>query len=125
MGLGTSFAHAFLGMAVSKMSPEEVTKFRLHTMVLSRMGHVGITLLIISGLYLIAPYWSVLLSMPLLILKLALVLILVILITLISKATKKAMAGDADAQLKKMEKFGKATLTIGVAIVVLAVYIFR
>jgi len=31
MGLGTGFAHAFLGMATAKMSPEEVVKFRVHS----------------------------------------------------------------------------------------------
>jgi hypothetical protein len=41
MGLGTSFAHAFLGMATSKMSPDEVVKFRVHSLVLSNMGKCG------------------------------------------------------------------------------------
>ena len=80
MGLGTSFAHAFLGIATSKMSSEEATKFRLHSLALSRMGHIGIALLIISGLYLIIPYWTILPSSPLLVLKLVLVVILVVLI---------------------------------------------
>ena len=53
MGLGTSFAHAFLGIATAKMSAEEIIKFRLHTMVLSKMGNIGIILLVISGLYLL------------------------------------------------------------------------
>lgn len=125
MGLGTSFAHAFLGMATSKMSADEATKFRLHSLVLSRMGHIGITLLIISGLYLITPYWSILLSSPLLILKLVLVVVLVVLITLISSAAKKAKAGDADVQFKKIGQIGKITLVIGLVIVIIAVYIFH
>ena len=125
MGLGTSFAHAFLGMATSKMSPEEATKFRLHSLVLSRMGHVGIGLLILSGLYLITPYWKILPSMPLLILKLILVIVLAVIITLISLSAKKAMKGDAEVQLKKMAQLGKMTLIIGLTIVVLAVYIFH
>ena len=125
MGLGTSFAHAFLGIATSKMSTDEATKFRLHSLVLSRMGNIGITLLVISGLYLITPYWAILPSSPLLILKLTLVVILVVLITLINLFTKKAKNGDAEGHLKKMERLGKMTLIFGLVIVILAVYIFH
>lgn len=125
MGLGTSFAHAFLGAATAKMSAEEVVKFRVHSLVLGRMGNVGIVLLVISGLYLITPYWSILTTLPLLMIKLALVVVLAILIVMINLLAKKAMAGDAEVQLKKMEKLGKMTLLLGLTIVVLAVYIFH
>jgi len=125
MGLGTSFAHAFLGMATAKMKADEVTRFRVHTLVLGRMGNVGIVLLIVSGLYLMTPYWSVLLATPLLILKLALVIVLVALIIVLNSLAKKAVLGDAEVHLKKMEKFGKSSLLVGVVILVLAVYIFH
>lgn len=125
MGLGTSFAHAFLGIITSKMPAEDATKFRLHSLVLSKMGHIGIALLIFSGLYLITPYWQILPSSPLLILKSVLVLILVILIALINLAAQKAKNGDAQAQFIKMETLGKMTLIIGVIIVIVAVNIFH
>ncbi|HEX7905113.1 MAG TPA: hypothetical protein VF487_14675 [Chitinophagaceae bacterium] len=125
MGLGTGFAHAFLGSITSKMSAEEAIKFRLHSLVLSKMGHIGITLLLISGFYMITPYWKVLSSMPLLIVKLSLVGILIVLITLIGIAARKAKNGDAVVQLKKMETLGKLTLLVGLAIVIVAVNIFH
>jgi len=125
MGLGTGFAHAFLGSITGKMSPEEAIKFRLNSLVLSRMGHTGIALLLISGFYLITPYWKVLSSFPLLMVKLGLVGVLIILITLIGIAGRKAKQGDAENQLKKMEFLGKLTLLVGISIVVLAVTIFR
>jgi uncharacterized membrane protein len=125
MGMGVSFAHAFLSIATTRMSADEATKFRMHSMVLSRMGHIGLGLLIISGLYLITPYWAILPSSPLLMLKLALVVILIVLLTLISSLTRKASKGDAPLHLQKMEKFGKMTLLCGLAIVILAVYIFH
>lgn len=125
MGLGTSFAHAFLGIATSRMTTDEATRFRLHSLALSRMGHIGIALLIISGVYLLTPYWVILPSSPLLILKLILVLILVVLIILINLLTKKARKSDPETQLKKMEQLGKMTLMIGLTIVILAVYIFH
>ena len=52
MGLGNSFAFMFLGIAGSKMEKEEGKKFALNTFAISTMGHIGITMLIISGLYL-------------------------------------------------------------------------
>lgn len=125
MGLGTSFAHAFLGAATAKMSPDEAVKFRVHSLVLANMGNVGIGLLVISGLYLITPYWSVLTSMPLLMAKLALVVVLIILITMINALVKKTRSGDAEVHLKKMATIGKMTLIIALTIVILAVSVFH
>ncbi len=125
MGLGTSFAHLFLGIASSGMQPEEATKFRVKTLALTRMGHIGLVLLLVSGLYLITPYWKVLPSMPLLIAKLVLVSLLIALIAIISIKAKKAVKGDTAVEMKKIEPLGKLTFIIGLAIVILAVLIFR
>lgn len=125
MGLGTGFAHAFLGKAAANMPAGDAKDFRLHTLVISTMGHIGISLLIISGLYMMMPYWRILSSSPLLILKLSLVAILVVLITLIYFSAKKARSGEAESQLKKMEGLGKLTLLVGVAILILSVSIFH
>lgn len=125
MGIGTGFAHAFLGAAAAKMSPEEATRFRLHTLVLSRMGHTGLGLLLVSGLYLITPYWSTLPSNPWLIVKLALVITLLTVITLISIAARKAQKGDAEAQFKKIQTLGKISLLVGLSIVMVAVSVFH
>jgi uncharacterized membrane protein len=89
------------------------------------MGHIGITLLLVSGFYLITPYWKVLSSMSSLIAKLSLVAVLIVLISLIGIAAKKAKQGDPEVQLKKMELLGKFTLLVGIAIVILAVKVFR
>ncbi|MCB0639038.1 MAG: hypothetical protein KDC54_20555, partial [Lewinella sp.] len=50
MGLGTSFAFMFLGIASSKMEKNDGINFMLKAMSISRMGHIGLTLLILSGL---------------------------------------------------------------------------
>ena len=52
MGLGTSFGFMFLGMAAAKLPEEERPKFMVNALGLSRMGHIGLTLLVISGLFL-------------------------------------------------------------------------
>jgi uncharacterized membrane protein len=126
MGLGTGFAHAFLGSITPKMAAGEATKFRLHSLVLSKMGNAGIVLLLISGTYLLIPYWPMFPSLPLLVAKLILVIILIVLIALINVFGRKAMKGDdTEGQFKKMEKLGKMTLLIGLAIVILAVNVFH
>jgi uncharacterized membrane protein len=107
------------------MTSEEAMKFRLNSLVLGKMGHAGITLLLVSGFYMITPYWKVLSSFPLLIVKLSLVAVLITLITLISIAGRKAKHGDAERQLKKMELLGKFTLLVGIAIVIVAVNVFH
>lgn len=125
MGIGTSFAFMFLGIASAKMEEKEAMKFRLNTFALSKMGQIGLTLLVLSGLYLMTPYWASLGANPLLITKLVLVLMLGALIGIISSIVKKAKKGDAEAQLKKVEPLGKLALLTGLAIVIIAVYVFR
>ena len=125
MGLGTGFAHAFLGSATAKMAPADATKFQMQTLVLSKMGHIGLALLLISGFYLITPYWKILPSNPLLIVKLALVAILIILLILIGIEGRKAKTGDAAVHLARMKQMGKLTLLVGLGIIVVAVNVFH
>ena len=125
MGLGTSFAHAFFGKTVSKMERGEAAKFRLQTKALSQMGAVGTILLLVSGIYLLLPFWAALSVLPLLILKLVLFVILVILILLINQGASKNVKYETEGSLKRIEIMGKFALLIGVVIVILAVNIFH
>ena len=125
MGMGTSFAHAFLGKAISKLESSEAAKFRLQIKGLSQMGAVGTILLLVSGIYLILPYWSALSVLPLLVLKLVLFVILVILILLINQGASKNLKNKIEGNLKRIEIMGKLTLLISVVIVILAVNVFH
>jgi hypothetical protein len=125
MGVGTSIGFMFLGIAGSKMEKEERMKFALNSFALSRMGHIGLTMLILSGFYLITPFWSKLSSMPLLIAKLALALTLTVLVSFATVYSNRAKKGDTLANLKKIASLGKASLLTGITIVVLAVLIFK
>jgi len=125
MGIGTSFAFMFLGIASAKMEAAEAQKFRLNSFALSKMGHIGLTLLIISGGYLMTPYWRGLSSNPMLIAKLVLVLLLAAMVGIVSAHARKAKQGQADIYLKKIEGLGRITLLIGLAIVILAVAVFH
>ena len=124
MSLGTSFAFMFLGMASARMEAKESLKFTLNTLALSKMGNIGLTLLVISGLYLMTPHWQSLSSSPVLIAKLALVLVLGALIGILSATAKKAKLGDAEMHLKKIAVLGRLSLLTAIVIVVLAVYYF-
>lgn len=115
MGLGTSFAFFFLGIAKSKMDSS----------ILSTMGHIGLSMLIISGLYLMTPFWGALSAMPMLIAKLLLVLVLTISVIVATVYSKRAKKGDTETNLKKVAFVGKVALLSGLLIVILAVLIFH
>src|SRR5689334_1641824 len=121
MSLGTGFANLFLGMAASKLEPAERGKFMSNTMVLMRMGHTGLGLLLLSGFYLITPYWKIVGEMPTVIAKLSCVGLLVIMVSVITILAKKAQREGNPAMLMKLKPFGIINFLIGVTIVVLAV----
>jgi uncharacterized membrane protein len=125
MGVGTSFAFLFLGVSGSRMEKEESRKFTLNTFALGTMGHIGLVLLILSGLYLMTPYWNSLAARPLLIAKLSMVLLLAVTIGVISIYQVRARKGETESNLKKIEALGKVTLVSGIIIVILAVLNFR
>ena len=125
MGLGASISNLFLGIASKKLNPDDAIKFRTHTSVLMKMGHIGLALLILSGGYLMTPYWESLHLMPFMIAKLILVVILVLLILYIGQVVKLAKSGDAAKHFNKLQPIGKLTLLITISIVICAVMTFH
>lgn len=124
MGVGTSFAFFFLGKRASKLEGEEAPKFVVNTLYLGTMGHIGLTMLIISGGYLMTPYWKMLPTNPLLITKLLLVVLLTLMIIVSGLAARKAKKGDLSG-LKMVRKLGPIALITGITIVILAVLVFH
>jgi uncharacterized membrane protein len=125
MGIGTSFSYMFLGMASSKMEAKEALKFTLNTFALSKMGYIGLSLLIISGFYLITPFWSVLAVSPYLITKLSLVVLLIVWVGINSNLAARAKKGNPEIYIKKLQLFGKLSLLTSLAIVLCAIFNFR
>lgn len=125
MALGSSFAFMFLRIEGSRMEKEEGKKFALNTFVVTAMGQLGLVMLILSGLYLMTPYWRILSAQPLLIAKFTLVLVLTVTVFLLSIYTKRAKKGDTEANLKKIANLGKVSLLSGITIVILAVLVFQ
>ncbi len=125
MGLGTSFGYMFLGMAASKMPKDEAMKFSLQSFVLSKMGTIGLILLVLSGGYLMTPYWATLTERPFLMIKLALVAVLIVLIIALNMTMSKAKKGDFITHLKKIQLLGRISMLTAITIVILAVLNFR
>ncbi|MBL0126063.1 MAG: hypothetical protein IPP83_01120 [Flavobacteriales bacterium] len=125
MGLGTSFAMLFLGIAGSKLEPAKGREFMLNATAVLRMGQIGIVVLLITGLYLMTPYWASLGEQPLLITKLILFIVLSGLLGVLSSKARKARKGDAETHMKAMVPLGRLILLTALGIVVLAVMVFR
>ena len=125
MALGAGFSNLFLGSVASKLQPAERGSFMSKTAVLGRMAQIGLGLLLLSGFYLITPYWKVLGDMPLLIAKLSLVAVLLIVVISILLILRKSKKQNNPAMLAKIKPLGILNFLIGVAIVILAVLVFH
>lgn len=123
MGLGTAFAHAFIRFHATKANNHEANN--INSKALSRMGTVGLLLLIIPGVYLILPFWGALALLPLLTLKLVLVALLIVLLAMIHYHSRKALLRDSETSAKAVEVLGKISLTTTLTIVILAVLVFH
>ncbi len=125
MGLGTGLAFLFLGIAAAKMEPAKRGEFMINAFILSRMGQLGLLLLVLSGAYLIIPYWSTLGTMPLLVAKLVLVIVLGAVMGINSSYARKVKQGQAAIYAPRMAILGRIALITSLTIVVLAVLVFH
>jgi hypothetical protein len=125
MAVGTGFANIFLGIAAAKLEPAQRGSFMAKTMILARMGQIGLGLLIFSGLYLITPYWSLLSTMPTLIAKLSFVIVLIIMVSVISIKARNALKQNNPAALAKLKPLGIINFFVGLTILILAVLTFH
>ena len=125
MFIGTGFAFLFLEVSNAKLKKEELLVFSLRLLPLSTMGKIGLVLLILSGGYLMTPYWQVLGNMPMLIAKLLAVVLVTIAIIVMAYYSKKAKTESTEHYLKKVEPYSKVSFILGFAIIVLAVFTFH
>ncbi len=125
LGVGTGFAFLFLGLSSKGMSQDEARDLFIKTLPISKMGQIGLFLLLVSGGYLMTPYWEVLTSTPLLMTKLVLYVVLGGLIGMMSSYGKKVKRDNGGPGIQKIENLGKITLPLGIIIIILAVLIFH
>ena len=125
MALGTGFANLFLGSVAAKLTPPERGSFMSKTMVLGRMGQIGLGLLLLSGLALATPYWSKISEMPFLIAKLSLVTVLLITVSYITVLVNKFKKQPDPALIAKIKPLGILNFLLGITIVIIAVLTFH
>ena len=125
MGVGTAFAFFFLSKVRAKMEKQEAEQFFLKTLFLGNMAKIGISFLVLSGGYLMTPFWSEFRNMPFLMAKLSLVIILIALLLTQIKFSKIAKKNNGGEALLKIGKIGKISMLIGIWITVLAVKTFH
>lgn len=125
MGVGNGFAHMFMGMSLKNMSEEEANKLVLKTMVINKMGYIGLFLLVLSGGYLMTPYWDTLMENHSLLAKLVCVLLLIVMVVTMNGLAKKAKKQGGGESLEKIKKMGMVTLPLGIVIIILAVLTFH
>jgi len=125
MAVGAGFANLFLGSVASKLEPAERGAFMSKIMILGRMGRMGLGLLLLSGFYMITPYWKVLGEMPFLIVKLSLVVVLLILVSSVLIIINKAKKQGNPALLAKIKPLAMLNFFIGITIVIMAVLAFH
>jgi uncharacterized membrane protein len=128
LGLGTSFAMITLGIAASKLPPEERGAFMLRASLLSKNGSIGLALLILSGLGILfyrgvgnVMQWGGGAFHA----KLTLVVVLAGLVGYMQVLLKKARQGGGPAVMAKLPAVGRIALLTSVAIVILAVIAFE
>ena len=97
----------------------------MQTMSLSRMGHIGLALLLLSGFGLIGQYLDNIADMPLFIAKLVLAALLILIISLMTMEAKKAMATGDDVHFNKIANMGKISLLTALGTMILAVLSFH
>jgi hypothetical protein len=125
LGMGAGVTNFFVGMTNRDMPKEERPKFFLRLRVSGYLGLAGIILLILSGGYLMTPYWATLTSMPTLMAKLVLVLVLLILILIMDQKWRGAVKNNGGPDLMALPKLGRFALPIGILIIILAVLTFH
>lgn len=125
MALGAGFSNLFLGRVAAKLEPAERGSFMSRIMILGRMGQIGLGLLLLSGFYLITPYWKVLDDMPWLVAKLSVVALLLVSVTTVLTIVNKAKKQGNPAMLAKIKPLAMFNFFIGIIIVILAVLTFR
>lgn len=125
MGLGTGFVMIALEFGTKDMAPEEKGPFMMRAMVASKVSLTGLVLLLVTGLILMIPMLSDLLSSPLFLIKMALVVVLVVLEVIflgLQARVKQERGGPAQARIPGLGRVMTITATL---IVIVAVLVFH
>ncbi len=121
-GVGAGFAMMVLGKATSDMEQPERAKYMLRAFVISKMGAVGLILLLVSGIGMLSMRPKVVMAMGggYFHAKLFLVVVFIGLFGLMQVWIKKAKKANGGPIMAKIPKLGGAMLLTASVIVILA-----
>lgn len=125
MGLSVSFSNIVMAGLINKAAPPEKAVLGRFPMAMTRVGDIGLVLLIGSGIGLLFLKWGGFSAMrPEFHIKLTLVAVLIGLIGFIHAQQARLKRGDASA-MARIQIAGKAAFVTALAIVVFAVLAFE
>ena len=90
-----------------------------------RMAHIGMSIMLLTGGYLMTPYWSILGRMHMLHVKMLVFVLWLITVILLSIMLRKARTGKGKKCDSRMVRMNYASLTFGVIIIYVAVSQFH
>ena len=125
LAIGPVTVILFSRMATAKMGEEQSATFLQGLFRLNTVGHIGVTLALISGGYLMTPYWGQLGNMPLLIAKLGVYVVLLITLSMISITSRKVRNNEPGSSVRNTMNWARISFVAGMFIVILAALVFR
>ena len=125
LAIGPVTVILFSKMATSKMEEEQSATFLQGLFRLNTVGHIGITLALISGGYLMTPYWGQLGNMPLLIAKLGVYVVLLFTLSMISVSSRKVRNNEPGSSVRNTMNWARISFVAGMIIVILAAVVFK
>lgn len=125
MGLSVAFANIAMATLIAKATPAEKPILLRFPPVMGKVGGIGITLLIVTGVTMLFTRWRGLTGLPWFFhAKLTAVLLLVITVGYIHSQEKRFRKGDETA-LARIENAGKLATLFALTAVVFAVLTFN
>jgi len=123
--LGSGISALVINRVSKIMLTADAKKLKTATLSLNYVAKTGITLLIITGGYLMTPYWKMLGELPVLMVKLALVIILLALLVITSIKGKNAKKSQSEDDFKITNRLYVINSVLSIAIIILAVMVFH
>ena len=125
MAVGNSLGQFFLGITASKMTIQESDFFLTKALYMNYMGKLGLTILILSGGYLMTPYWGLVTVHPALFAKLVFVLIITVLVVISAIISKKVKKEGGEKNLARIRNINFLNVLLGIIVIILAVSVFH
>jgi uncharacterized membrane protein len=125
MGLSTGFANMVMAAVMSKAAPPERAILGRFPLVMSKVGKIGLSLLLVTGVAMVYTRWAGFSAMAWTFnVKMAAVVLLVIAVGYVSMLERRVKKGDLSV-LPRIQTAGKAAFAFALVAMVFAVLTFN